>query len=221
MNTRPRVFVETNTIKLSVDSRTVLMPREEKTLRWGDKDIKTTVHDVVEINPNDRITDANFRAEVDLLWRVADIASSGAIELITTAEVFVELMGITILGRRKTRLLDAGITQVNAPFEYSRVIAGFTPGSSQRPGHDAQVAFLKRLTFPRFLQLRKACGADQGENVNENQLIDAFHVWCAEEASASHFLTCDLKLVRLARQYKKYPIRVKVVSPSELLADIT
>jgi hypothetical protein len=220
MNGRPRVFVETNTIKLSTDSRTVLMPRPQKLLRWGGKDILTTVHDIVEINPNDKIKDQGFRAEVDLLTRIADVAKAGEIELITTAEVFVELLGITILGQRKTRLLDAPITRVKAPFEYSRVIAGFQQSASSRPGHDAQVAFLKSLTFPRLLQLRKACGADQGKEVNGNQLIDAFHVWCAEEAGASHFLTCDLKLVRLVRQYKKYPVKVKVVSPSELLADL-
>jgi hypothetical protein len=226
MITRPRVFVETNTIKLSTDSRTVLMPYK-KTVRWGDKDVTTTVHEIVEINPNDKILDRHFRAEVDLLSRVADIARSGTIELITTAEVFVELMRITNLGRRKTQLLDAPITQVNAPFEYSRVIAGFTAcgPSVQNPAQDAQVAFLKSLSFPRLLQLRKACGADQkdvngNQLINPRQLIDAFHVWCAEEAGASHFLTCDLKLVRLVRRYKKHPVRMKVVSPSEFLTDL-
>jgi hypothetical protein len=84
---------------------------------------------------------------------------------------------------------------------------------------DVQVDFLAGLRQKRFLHLQKACGARQGNRVVPNQLIDAFHIWCAESAAASHFLTNDFKLIRAVRNYKSSPPKVKLVKPSELLAD--
>lgn len=50
------VFIETNTIKLSRNSETLMFPRVQ-TLRWGDRNITFTVHDIRKINPQDVIGD--------------------------------------------------------------------------------------------------------------------------------------------------------------------
>ncbi len=156
---RPSVFVETSTIKFSTDSRTILRPRKA-TFMFGPKEYTIDAYDIVEVNPNDKITDSAFRAEIDLLVHIADLAAAGEIELLTHSD----------------------------------------------------------REYPRFLELRKICGANQGSSVNENQLIDAFHIWCAEEAGATYFLTCDLKLRNLIRNRTQNPLRLELVAPTELLA---
>lgn len=206
---RPRVFVETSTIKFATNSRTILRPRH-KTVELGGQKLSWVEHDIVEINPNDRLGDQAFRAEVDLLPKVAELAKVGRIELLSHLEVFDELMDITLVGRHRNVLLEAPRRMVESPLVYSRALLG----------RERRVAFLGRIRHTRFLELRKACGANQGGGVNENQLVDAFHFWCAEHGGATHFLTCDLKLTRLLRNNRRFRSTVRPVSPSELVEEI-
>ena len=54
----------------------------------------------------------------------------------------------------------------------------------------AQFKFLRSLNDERFRELQAITGAYQGEGkINRNQLLDAFHLWCAEGNG------CDLFLV--------------------------
>ena len=83
-----------------------------------------------------------------------------------------------------------------------------------------QFRFLGSLRHPRFLALQKMTGAYQGPGkLNRNQLLDAFHLWCAEHNHCSFFLTLDFKLLKVLRKGKNQP-RVKAVKPSELLAEV-
>src|SRR5262249_21334113 len=140
---------------------------------------------------------------------------AGDIELLWHIESWIEFLGIYLFpGGGTSELIEAGYTMVDGPFKYSRsLFSGDTMRSSMTD-------FLNRITHARFLQLKHACGALQGDHVNENQLADAFHIWCAEVADASHFLTTDFKLARVVRSYKAAPLRVKVVIPSELLDEL-
>ncbi len=52
-----------------------------------------------------------------------------------------------------------------------------------------QYNFLRSLDHGRFLELRRICGAEQGQKVNRNQLLDAFHLWCAEFNRCEYFLS--------------------------------
>ena len=128
-------------------------------------------------------------------------------------------MGVVTIGEHRTTLLEAPITMVKDPFPYARTISGsIAPShSGDDSWRQAQTRFLLSIDYPRFLELRKVCGANQGATVNENQLADAFHIWCAEEGGATHFLTCDRKLLRLIRNRKTYPLKIRAVSPSELM----
>jgi hypothetical protein len=83
-----------------------------------------------------------------------------------------------------------------------------------------QRAFLRSITHPRFMELRTAVGAVETAGHFDNQLADAYHVWCAEEAGARYFLTTDYKIGKsIAHHY--FHTTVDVVTPSELLRDLT
>ena len=45
-------------------------------------------------------------------------------------------------------------------------------------------------------------------------------LWVAENAGATHFLTCDYKLMRHLSSHRRFPPRVSVVTPRKLLADL-
>ena len=78
-----------------------------------------------------------------------------------------------------------------------------------------QLRFWEGCSVSRFLDLRRATGALPGSKSFRNQLIDAVHLWCAEEVGADYVMTCDYDLQRrLARSRLLYP--PKVVTPREL-----
>ena len=84
---------------------------------------------------------------------------------------------------------------------------------------DAQFQFLSSLKNRRFLELQKITGAYQGEGkLNRNQLLDAFHFWCAEFNSCAFFLTLDFKLIRMLNSARvKHASPTLAVRPSELM----
>jgi hypothetical protein len=85
---------------------------------------------------------------------------------------------------------------------------------------DHQFDFLCSLKHERFVELQRATGAFQGEDQlpNRNQLLDAFHLWCAESANAKYFLTMDDKLAKVVAKSKKVTPNVTLVRPRNLLA---
>lgn len=214
MSQRPRVFLDTSVIKHSIRSRGVLKPRSQQP-RW----VGQVVYDLVDEDPTSRVHDEPLRTEIDLLSRVAELARRGEIELLSHVESQLEFWGILLVpGGGISELLVAGITHVEGPIKYSRIIAAPFLGE---PARTLQIRFLRSLQHQRYLDLQRACGAHQGDHVNEKQLLDAFHIWCAEEAGATHFLTTDFKLLRAMRSHKTYPPQVRVVVPSELLNEIS
>jgi hypothetical protein len=101
---------------------------------------------------------------------------------------------------------------VEPPIRYSRVLYG-GPGGFE----DAEFKFIESLADDRLLELRRACGAEQGKTVNRNQLLDAFHLWCAEHNGCEYFLSLDFKLGRVTAA-SKAKLSCRIVRPSELLA---
>ncbi len=86
---------------------------------------------------------------------------------------------------------------------------------------ELQFEFLSGLHHERFMELQKLTGAHQGQRkANRNQLLDAFHIWCAEHSDCDYFLTMDLKLIRMVSNNRKRNLRLKLVGPSELLWEI-
>jgi predicted nucleic acid-binding protein len=204
-----RVFLDTCVVKHSIRRRTRLQRSEH-----------SSVYEIVEEDPTARVRDEPLRTEIDLLSKVAECAKRGDIELLWHIESLTEFLGIySFPGGGSSELIEVGVTNVKEPIDYNFISSPLQFPFNQT-SKTSQIKFLKNIKHERYLELRKACGANQGTQVRENQLLDAFHIWCAEHAGATHFLTTDFKLIRVVHSYKTAPPQVRVVTPSELLAEI-
>jgi hypothetical protein len=209
METTTRVFLDTSVKKHSLRKRTLLRPRRgSSTYEFYDEDPAAD-------------TSGQLRIEIDLLSRVASLARAGKIRLLSNLEATAELLRILLFpSPGESVFAGIEIEKVDSPIEYSRLVTPlpFMDVSVK----DLQVAFMDRIDHPRFLQIRRACGAYQGDGVPvpANQIVDAFHVWCAEAGGATHFLTTDFRLTRVVSNFKAAPLKLRVVTPSELLSDL-
>ncbi|MEE9584678.1 MAG: hypothetical protein V3W51_04275 [Candidatus Brocadiales bacterium] len=115
------------------------------------------------------------------------------------------------------KFYGAPYKMVDAPIKYERIMLGVSVDDPK----DAQFEFLRSIRNDQFLELQKMVGAYQGKNKqNKNQLLDAFHLWCAEHNKCDFFLTLDFKLIRVLRNNRKHALLVEVVKPSELLGKL-
>lgn len=205
-----RVFIDTMILKHARDRLDRLFPSEES-VTWGGRTFPVTVYSFGTLLPNRRLPDEQYR-EAQLLRSIAELAKQGTLEILLGSEVFLESWNLPNMDGGNGRFHGAPVTMVDPPFQYGRVIAGY--------GAIPQADFVKSLKIPRLHELAIACGANQGKSVNSNQLLDAFHIYCAEAAGATHFLTMERKLIRLLARHRRFPPRVKVVLPSQLLAEV-
>lgn len=212
--TPPKVYIDTTVFKSSATQLPRLLPRE-KTINWGGKYQKIIVYTFSYINPNDAIANNNLKNEISLLTTLAEAGKHGEVKYVVQDETIFECWGLPKMDSRTGIFYGTPIEHVEAPIEYSRVLNG--------PIGDAkclQFSFLSSIKNSRFLKLQKMTGAYQGPGkLNRNQLLDAFHIWCAEHNKCDFFLTLDLKLVNMLRGKKPYPL-VEVVKPSELINKI-
>ena len=179
--------------------------------------IDLVVHDEVIFNPNERISNPTLRHEAELLPMVAALGTAGTVEFVQTVESLYETWGLPSLDSESGRFYGAPIRLLkDIPFEYSRVFGG-----AGIDGEKEQMRFLLGIKQPRFEALKRALGAFQGRDLpaNRNQLLDAFHLWCAELAECTYFLTLDFKLQKVLRR-SKIETPVQVVHPSQLLQAI-
>lgn len=209
----PKVYLDTTALKFSATELPRLLPRNTS-IQWGEKTFDVTVHDLVEVNPNDAITNAELRAEADHLPRLANLGKIGAIEFIMCHETRWESWGLPNMDSKGGEFYGAPITAGAEPLEYSRIVA-----SSRQDSRSLQYDFLCSIENQRFLDLQKITGAYQGKQPrNHNQLLDAFHIWSAERNACEFFLSLDFKLINvLSRPENKPRVRVQLVRPSELL----
>lgn len=208
-----RVYLDTSALKLSIQAIVGLTPVDEG-VNWGGREITITVHKTAVTHPIEGINNTELKREADLLPKIAELAHEGTIELIVQNETLVELWG---LPRTAGKLFfGAPLKKVQAPFEYSRVVFAAFEDSEK-----LQYDFLAGIKDSRFIELQKACGAYQGTIAPpRNQLLDAFHIWCAETSESQYFLTCDMSLVRYVAKQKQHIPAARVVLPSLLLAEL-
>jgi hypothetical protein len=204
----PRVFLDTSARRHAVRHRYQYRPVPG-----------APIYRLTDEDPTSRI-EGELRKEIDCLDEVATMARNGRITLLTSGEAMLEfLINEKIPNNRSSPFAGIAIEYVEQPATCERILGGF-PGLSSETVTAQQIRFFESLDDKRFLQIQRACGAYQGSTTSGKQIRDAFHLWCAEFADASHFLTTDLKLIRLVRNYKTAPLCLKVVKPSELLLDI-
>lgn len=209
-----KVFVDANIFKYSASKLLRLFPREQK-LNWGGQETITTVHDMRYVNPNDNIkNNKTLRKEVDLLPYIVELQDKENIEFCITSESDLEVMGLPNMDSKTGKLYGAKITYLKPPIDYQRILIGWTTDTQQ-----AQYDFLRSIKSERFLEIQKATGAYQGENPpNKNQLLDAFHLWCAEHSKCDVFLTGEApKLKRSINRNKGFEFEPELMLPSELL----
>jgi hypothetical protein len=184
-------------------------------LNWGCQVHEVTVHDFVTVNRNDNIKNPALKREADLLPALAAHGKANRIHYVINVETEFESWGLRNMDSRTGRFYNTPLEAVDAPVQYGRVMIGADIDPQLE-----QLRFLESLKHPRFLELQKMTGAYQGSGrLNRNQLLDAFHLWCAEHNRCSFFLTLDFKLLKVLRKGKKQP-KVKAVKPSELLAAV-
>lgn len=175
------------------------------------------VHDLRSFNPNTKISDPNHRKEADLVEQVAGHVKSGKLQAVMQIETEFESWGhVTIEYSEKGKFYGAPIKRVNAPIEYSRILMG--AGFSAK---ELQLQFLGSIRHKRFLELQKITGGFQGKGKYcQKQLVDAFHIWCAEHNHCDYFLTLDYKLIKMVESHYLKPIKPTLVRPSQLLAQL-
>jgi hypothetical protein len=144
---------------------------------------------------------------------VAAFAATEAASFATNVETKIELWGLPSLDSETGEFYGANVLSVDAPVRYGRIM--FEANSDYK---EEQFRFLSSIKHNRFHELQRITGAYQGEGkLNRNQLLDAFHLWCAEHNECNFFLTLDFKLAKVIAKSTAKP-KVSVVKPSEVLA---
>jgi hypothetical protein len=210
----PKVYIDTTVLKFSATQLPRLRPKRQK-INWGGQDHQLTVYDFVHVNPNDSIDNPELKAEVELLPVIAEAGKAGVIKYVIQVEALFESWGIPKMKSETGTFYDAPYEYIEAPVKYSRILVG--AGSDPK---EMQFRFLSSLKDKRFIELQKLTGAYQGPGkLNRNQLLDAFHLWCAEHTDCDYFLTLDFKLIRVVGKQKGRFLS-EVVKPSSLISRI-
>jgi hypothetical protein len=209
----PLIFLDTSALKLAAD-RQVRGIQRRSTVRWGPHDVDMDWVQFVEVNPNANVY-AGQRQHISALPMIAHLADRNRVRLTTHMEVLWELDRLPKHRDVRGRFYGVAIEDAPDPFEYSRVIASGLP-----PKRDWQMDFLVGLRESRFEQLKVAVGANPGSARYRNQLLDAFHIRCAEGAGAHYFLTLDEKLVRHVAGHRRAPPLCRVITPTSLRAEL-
>ena len=208
----PRVYLDTNIFKFSAIQLPRMRPRKQ-TINWGGVVQELTVHDFIDVNPNENIRNPELKEEAELLPQLANIGKAGEVSYLTQTETLIESWGIPNMDSASGKFYGAPIEHVEAPVQYGRVVVG-----GNQSAKEMQFNFLSGLNQKRFKELQKITGAYQGPGkLNRNQLLDAFHIWCAEHNECDYFLTLDFKLIRVIANNILNKPSVKLVRPSELL----
>jgi hypothetical protein len=169
-------------------------------------------YDIGLVNPNASLT-GEIKTEAELLPTLAEFGKQGTVRYFIHTETEFESWGLPkMLGNTAGKFYGAPIASAASPAQYSRVMIGYY---TQDP-KEMQFDFLSGLNYKRFNELQRMTGAYQGPGkLHQNQLLDAFNIWCAEHNDCDFFLTLDFKLIRVVASSHKQTIRL--VKPSELL----
>ncbi len=118
-----KVYIDTNVLKFSATQLPRLRPRPQK-INWGGRIHEITVHDFVNIDPNDSIRNPELKAEAELLPELAEAGKRGQLKYVIQMETLFESWGIPNMDSATGRFYGAPYETVDAPIAYARVIAG-------------------------------------------------------------------------------------------------
>jgi hypothetical protein len=207
------VFLDTTVMKLAAD-RVVRGFKRPKKLQWGSQAVTVDVVQFRYVPKVPRMGTAQFR-DAALLPFIARLAKRGRLELLWHLEGAVEFWRLPDTDSPRGHFFGAPLSWVMPPLIRGRVIAD---GRQSMRAH--QLEFLRSCKQERFLELQKAVGANEKSGHFENQFLDAYHIWCAEEAGARYFLTTDYRLCNHLATHRQTQAKTDVVTPRELLSDL-
>lgn len=210
------VFIDTNVFKFAAVKKRVFL-KKKSSVNWGGQEIEADIHEQYTLNATDKIRNDIQRRDAVLIPYCAYAGICGAINYVIHHEVEMEIWRVKGMTSSSGRFFGCPVEQLEVPgYRFSRVIAG--GGHSFR---DHLRIFLSNFSDPRFVEISKKVGGFQGQGnpINLNQSVDAFHLWCAEKLDAEYFLTMDYKLKRMLSK-QGFVLKCKVVTPFELLLDI-
>lgn len=213
----PKIYIDAANIFKYCATKLKRLQAKGQVLNWGGREIKNTVSEIVFINPNNRIANnEKLKYEAGLLAQVANLAKNEKISLVVNVESLIESCRLPGLDSQDGVFYNAPYQLVSAPIKYSRIIVGSFNSKEE------QIIFLSNINHKRFKEIQKATGAYQGKQnpLNENQLLDAWHLWCAEYNNCDYLLTLDNSLARLIENSKSWQGSVEVVTPSKLISSI-
>lgn len=148
-----------------------------------------------------------------MLPRLAELGKLGVVDYVISNETLWESWGLPNMDSKSGQFYGSPIKKVQAPLEYGRTLFGGAVTARER-----QYAFLCSVKHKRFLEIQKMTGAYQGRQpLNHNQLLDAFHLWCAEHNDCEFFLTLDFKAIKVLKLSPRKS-SVQAVRPTELLS---
>ena len=134
-----KVFLDTNIFKFSATQLPRLSPRQQ-TIKWCDIVQEVTVHDFIEVDPNEKIQNQELKEEAELLPKLAELGKEGAVKYCIQIETLLESWGIPNMDSKTGKFYGAPIKQVEAPVKYGRVILG-----GNQDAKEMQFEFLSNL----------------------------------------------------------------------------
>lgn len=206
----PSAFLDTSTVKLAAD-HVIRGFQRHRTIQWGPRPITVPVVQYRSVPKVPRHGTDQF-ADAAVLPLIAFLATRGRLELLWHLDGIIEFAGLPNTDRPGGRFFGAPIRSVTPPAPFGRIIA-----SGHRSMTEHQLDFLTSLREQRFLDLQVAVGVKRGSKHIANQMLDAWHIYCAEKAGATYFVTCDYKLIHHLESHRKTRPDVAVVTPRQLL----
>ena len=211
-----RVYVDANVIQHSDVDRMYWLP-EDRTLDWGGMAVDTRTYPRYEvIDKRLSMTDDKLRRELVALELLAQFDSVADVRFLQQFETEFEANykpGVS------SPLFGTSIVSAASPIPYARTVLGF--------GARPQIEFIQSIDHPRFRYFQKLSGVQPGmsEKRRRAQMLDAWHLWCAERNECDYFLTMDFKLVRMlsgmeaTNSHDQPQTPLRVMEPSQMLVE--
>lgn len=214
------IYVDSTVIQ-DADVDRVEWLREEHTLDWGGQTISLVTEPKYEIVDKRINQPRELLRETVALQLLAQFARHPNVTFMQQFETEFE----SIWSRRPSPsppFFGVPIAKAGNPIPYQRTL--FAGGVRQRNSAEIQHDFLDGLTHPRFVHLQRLAGVQDamGMEKRRRQILDAWHLWCAERNQCTYFLTRDGKLIRSVQARRRAdssqpPTPVNLVTPSEML----
>lgn len=205
-----KVFIDTCVVRYSQKPYTELRKFREEVMFNG-KMQEIDICRPVEMNPLRKLSDPkhkNTYLEALACSQIEEFAKDGIVSLVWGIETFME----TVLNspfREQRPTIIPYIEAIESPVQYSR---------SMDPA--IVLDFFRGISDPTFEKWQKALGVVEGSKREQNQLMDAFHLWTAEHHNCECFVTADFKMIKSISS-SKINTSMQIFKPTELIEFIS